>query len=124
MNKYNINENNYFIFDKESDQYMVYFLWGKFDFRLFFRIADEAEAKKVKKLGYQDQNGKFFVPDKLQHKLFDEWYDFKKVTSHGFTFEEVQWVYGKKVHFAEFPKDLLVNAAKLSAMELDLTPLA
>lgn len=122
MNKYDIESNSYFIFDKDSSNYMVYFLWGKFDFRMYFRKTDQAEATAKKKVGFQNKNGEYFVADTLQHQRHGIWYDYQKVTSHGFTFEETEWHHEGKIYYAEFPKELFVVAAKLSAEELNMIP--
>ncbi|MBF0287685.1 MAG: hypothetical protein HQM14_07685 [SAR324 cluster bacterium] len=123
MNKYMVDGNSYFIFDQESSCHMVYFLWGKFDFRLFFRQIEQSEALAKKKLCFQDADKNYLITDKLQHLFQGEWYDFKKVTSHGFTFEETQWIHDGKVHFAEFPKEIMAVAADIASQELNLTRL-
>ena len=120
MNKYEIENNSYFIFDKDSSEHMVYFLWGKFDFRLYFRQAEKAEVARNPKISFEDTKGECFVADKLQHQRHGQWYQFQKVTSHGFTFEETQWEWEGQIHYAEFPRELFVVAAKVSAKELGL----
>lgn len=118
MNKYIVENNNYFIFDKDTAKYMVYFLWGKFDFRLYFCEVKKDVSKK-KNISFKGKDNKYFLADKLQHQFRGEWYDFQKVTSHGFTFEETEWVKEEKTHYAEFPKELFNVAAKICAEELD-----
>lgn len=120
MNKYDFEGNSYFIFDKDTASGMVYFLWGKFDFRLYFRKTDEKEATAKKKISFQGENGTYFVADKLQHQRHGIWYDYQKVTSHGFTFQETQWSHEGKTYYAEFPKEFFVVAAHISAQELNL----
>ncbi len=122
MNKYEVENNSYFIFDKDSSEYMVCFLWGKFDFRIYFREANSAEVAKKPKISFENESGAYFMVEQLQHQRHGDWYDFQKVTSHGFTFEETMWNYEGKIHYAEFPKELLVVAAKVAAEELDLKP--
>ncbi len=124
MNKYIVDGNSYFIFDQESSLRMVYFLWGKFDFRIFFRKVEQSEALAKKNQSFQDADQNYLVADKLQHLFRGEWYDFQKVTSHGFTFEETQWHHNGRFHFAEFPKELFAVAAKIASQELNLTPFA
>ena len=120
MNKYEIENNSYFIFDKDTSIPLVYFLWGKFDFRLYFRKTGKAEVIANKKIGFRDETGTCFVADKLQHQRHGVWYDFQRVSSHGFTFEETEWIQDGKIHHAEFPKALFQVAAKVSAKELGM----
>ncbi len=120
MNRYEIENNSYYIFDKDTSIPLVHFLWGKFDFRLNFRKTDKAEAIASKKLGFRDETGTYFVADKLQHQRHGFWYDFQKVSYHGFTFEETEWIHDGKIHHAEFPKALFQIAATVSAKELGM----
>ncbi|MBF0277641.1 MAG: hypothetical protein HQM13_07625 [SAR324 cluster bacterium] len=122
MNKFEVDNNSYFIFDKDSSEHMVCFLWGKFDFRMYFRKAVSEETAKKPKISFTDENGNYYIADRLQHQRHGEWYDFQKVTSHGFTFEETLWQHGEKVYYAEFPKELFVVAAEVSSQELGLKP--
>ena len=120
MNRYEVENNSYFIFDKDSSIPLVYFLWGKFDFRLYFRKTDKAEAIASENLGFQDETGAYFVADKLQHQRHGDWYEFQKVSSHGFTFEETEWIHHGKIFHAEFPNALFQIAAQVSAEELGM----
>ena len=124
MNKYDFEGNSYFIFDKNTSESMVYFLWGKFDFRMYFRKTDQEEATAKKKVSFQDENGEYFVADKLQHQRHGVWYDYRKVTSHGFTFQETEWNHEGETYYAEFPKEFFVVAAKISAQELNMHPVS
>ena len=81
MNKYTINNNNFFIFDKNLDQQKLHFLWGKFDFRIKFQAVEKPEQAQ-----YQDDAGNFFAMDYLEGLLKKEWHRFERVTGHGFTF--------------------------------------
>ena len=120
MNRYEIENNSYYIFDKDASIPLVHFLWGKFDFRLNFRKTDKAEAIASQKLGFQDERGTYFVADNLQLQRHGVWYDFQKVSYHGFTFEETEWKHDGKIHHAEFPKALFQVAATVSAKELGM----
>ncbi len=123
MQQYTIDNNNYFIFDQSSAEHMVYFLWGKFDFRAYLHKVEESAALKNKQKACRDNEGGYYIIKKLQHRVKEEWYDFKRVTSHGFTFEETKWENGTKLHYAEFPRELMAIATQVTAKELGMTPL-
>lgn len=123
MKRYTVDNNNYFIFQTDAENHSVTFLWGKFDFRLSFKASDEVTARSRRYEGFEDQEGRFWVVDTLQHRHQDLWYDYQRVADHGFTFEEVEFAREEDRLFFEFPKNLMRVAASIAAEELALKAL-
>ncbi len=114
MKSHKINNNNYFIFDKDLKDQKLHFLWGKFDFRIKFRSVEDRKQAQ-----YQDHAGNFFAMDYLEGFLKKQWHRFERVTGHGFTFEETCWSFDGSLFYVELPKNLKRAAMELAAIEFD-----
>ena len=117
MNQHTINNNNYFIFDKDISEQKLHFLWGKFDFRIKFRLATQGEYAQ-----YEDASGNLFIIDFLEGFLKKQWHRYEKVTGHGFTFEETCWSLDGNLFYVELPKNLRQAAMQLAALEFHWQP--
>jgi hypothetical protein len=122
MKTHTIGVNTFAIFDKEEKGgvWMLHFIWGKKDFRIYLgRSADGENGKLHGPVLHSEQHGNL-VLTRLQYLNAFEWYDYQKVSGHGLANEEVCWRHGKSVHYVELPRDFLDIAVELACREFGL----
>ena len=122
MNTHTIGVNTFAIFEKveKGGVWMLQFIWGKKDFRVYLgRSADGDNAKLHGPVLHSEQHGDVVVT-RLQYLYAFEWYDYHKVAGHGLANEEVAWRKGKSVRYVELPKDFLDIAVELACREFGM----
>lgn len=83
-----------FEINKDNDDVTIDIVWGKLDFRLHLVRGGDKEMQIAH----------------LQMRRKHEWLEFKKVTAHGFTYEETKWEspQGETIH-VELPHSFRKN---------------
>jgi hypothetical protein len=123
MKTHVIDNNTYAIFEK-SDKggvWMVHFIWGKKDFRLFVgRRSDLQSADGHGPVLNAEEVGEVVVT-RLQYLNAFEWYDYEGVAGHGLSREEVRWSKGKTRRYVELPRDFFDRAVELACREFGFT---
>ncbi len=122
MTTHTIGNNNFSIFAKEEKGgvWMLQFLWGKKDFRIFLgRKSDGSESHFKAPALHSEEHGALVVT-RLQYLNAFEWYDFLRVAGHGLAAEEVGWRHGNKTRYVELPKDFVDIAVELACREFGL----
>lgn len=122
MTTHTLSNNTYAIFNKEEKGgvWMLQFLWGKKDFRIYLgrnmeRPGTEAPGPVLR----SESHGDLRVT-RLQYLNAFEWHDYRKVAGHGLAFEEVCWERGKARRYVELPKDFFETAVELACREFGL----
>lgn len=122
MVTHTIGVNTFAIFEKEQKGgvWMVHFLWGKKDFRIYLgRKIDGAHQNYDGPILFSPEKEVVTVT-KLQYLNSFEWYDFLKVAGHGLANEEVCWTLGKQRRYVELPKGFFDIAVALACLEFGL----
>jgi hypothetical protein len=122
MKTYTIGIDTFAIFNKEEKGgvWMLQFIWGKKDFRIYLgRSTDGENAKLEAPVLESGVHGKLVVT-RLQYLYAFEWYDYQKVSGHGLAREEVCWRKGKAVRYVELPRDFFDTALELACREFGL----
>jgi hypothetical protein len=122
MKTHTIGNNTFAIFNREEKGgvWLLQFIWGKKDFRLYLgRSADGDNAKLKGPVLHSDTHGDLVVT-RLQYLNAFEWYDYDKVSGHGLASEDVCWRKGKTLHYVELPRDFLEIAVELACLEFGL----
>ncbi|MDH4121475.1 MAG: hypothetical protein OEV94_07215 [Deltaproteobacteria bacterium] len=124
LKSYSLGTENYSIFESwhRGQVYMVHFIWGKKDFRIY--LDSGALGHKEKDSGrfharLLDGDEEIRV-SRLQYLYHFEWYDFDEVVGHGKSREEIRWLLGKEKHVVELPKDFFLAALELAIREHNL----
>ena len=105
---------------REGERWMVQFIWGKKDFRVYLDKADSAASSSGHPPVLKIPDDGEMVVSKLQYLNNFEWYDYEKVSGHGLAFEEVRWCKGKTRRYLELPKDFFNIAVEIACREFDL----
>jgi hypothetical protein len=122
MQVHTIGNQSYAIFSKveKGGVWMLQFIWGKKDFRIYLgRSADGENAKLHGPVLHSEAHGDAVVT-RLQYLNAFEWYDYHKVAGHGLANEEVCWQLGKAVRYVELPKDYFEIAVELACREFGM----
>jgi hypothetical protein len=122
MKTHTIGNNTFAVFEREEKGgiWMLQFIWGKKDFRIYLgRSADGENAKLQGPVLHSEPHGDLVVT-RLQYLNAYEWYDYHKVAGHGLANEEVCWRKGKTLRYVELPKDFFDTAVELACREFGL----
>ena len=105
---------------RKGEHWMVQFIWGKKDFRVYLDKADAVASSSNHPPVLKIPDDGEMVVSKLQYLNNFEWYDYEKVSGHGLAFEEVRWIRGKTKRYLELPKDFFNIAVEIACREFDL----
>ena len=124
MKTHTIENNTYAIFQKEekSGVWMLHFIWGKKDFRLYLDAKSGGGHALHGAETLHTAEGKDVFATRLQYLNAFEWYDYKKVAGHGLSREEVCWMREKTRRYVELPQNFLGVAMELACLEFGLSP--
>lgn len=125
MTRYRFGNETFAVFDKfqRGGVWMLQFIWGKKDFRIYLgRHSD-----------YGDSNNKIQGPILISNKKQEKisltrlqylnaflWYDYLRVIGHGLIYEEILWARGQEQRCVELPRDFKAIALELVCMEFRL----
>lgn len=124
MTTHKIGNNTFTVFSKEEKGgvWLLHFLWGKKDFRLYLgRKADMGTAELPASPTLESEAQGEVLVTQLQYLNAFEWYDFVKIAGHGLAMEEVCWARGKLRRYVELPKGFQEIAVELACREFGLT---
>jgi hypothetical protein len=113
---------NFFVFEtrQDGDTWMVHFIWGKKDFRIYLRPADVAGSGAVPMAEVQGADGRALHVTALQYLNQFEWYEYDGLSGHGLHHDEVRWKRGKQKRYVELPKDFFDISVRIACGELGL----
>ena len=122
MNTHALGNETFAIFAKEAKGgvWMLQFIWGKKDFRIYLGRSADGENAKLGGPALEADDGSPVVVTRLQYLNAFEWYDYGKVAGHGLAREEVGWRKGRQVRYVELPRDFFNIAVELSCREFGL----
>ena len=114
--------NTFAIFNAEEKGgvWLLQFIWGKKDFRLYLGRSADGENAKLQGPALHSETHGDLVVSRLQYLNAFEWYDYHKVSGHGLANEEVCWRKGKTLRTVELPRDFLDIALALACREFGL----
>lgn len=114
--------NNFHIWDKQvkGGVWMLYYIWGKKDFRLYLGRRSDYQHEQPPGPVLVADDGTELVVTRLQYLNNFEWYDYQGVVGHGLSYEETRWRLGKRVRYVELPKDFFDTAVELGCREFGL----
>ncbi len=124
MTTHTIGNNTFAVFSKEEKGgvWMLHFLWGKKDFRIYLgRKADMSGGKPPATLVLDSEEHGEVLVTRLQYLNAFEWYEFVKIAGHGLAMEEVCWAHGNLRRYVELPKGFRDTAVELACREFGLT---
>ncbi|MDH4224754.1 MAG: hypothetical protein OEW12_03805 [Deltaproteobacteria bacterium] len=122
MKTHSLGTDTYAIFDhwNKGSVWMIHFLWGKKDFRLYMEAPEAAKAKGARGPLLRTKAGLIMV-SRLQYLYNFQWYDYEGVGGHGLAREETRWVRGREKRTVELPKDFFEVAVDLACLEFGIT---
>lgn len=110
--KFGIESYHVFATRQERHGWMVHFVWGKKDFRIWLDHAHGEGEQPGPVL--ESPDGERFVVRRLQYLNQFEWYDFDDVVGHGLHHDEVRWRKGRLKRYVELPGDFYDTAAAVA----------
>ena len=122
MKTYSIDNHTYAIHatSEQGGVWMVHFLWGKKDFRIFLERAGSSSAEAaLPGTLHSEATGNLSV-SRFQYLYNFEWYEYDRVSGHGLALEEVRWMRGKTRRYVELPQGFLDAAIELARREFGL----
>lgn len=125
MQTHTIGTDTYAIFDKSDNGgvWMVQFLWGKKDFRIYLERAGSTQSeRRLPGLLNSETTGDLAV-SRMQYLYNYDWYEYDRVCGHGLAMEEIRWVRGNTKRYLELPKDFLDTAIEITCREFGLNRL-
>jgi hypothetical protein len=113
---------NFLVFEarQEPGQWMVQFIWGKKDFRIYLQPGPAPAPGGHGLPVVLSPSGEPVTVTALQYLNNYEWYDFDAATGHGLSHDEVRWTRGKAKRYVELPKDFLDIAVAIACREFRL----
>lgn len=121
MKTHTIGNQVFAVFDT-SDKggiWMVQFIWGKKDFRIYLSRRNTA-SKTIGHAQMRTAGGEELVVSRLQYLYNFEWYDFEKVADHGLASEKVLFRRERDSRYVELPKDFYDIAVGITSREFGL----
>ena len=122
MKQYTRRLQNYAIFKAETmgGVWMLHFIWGKKDFRLYLQ---EAQPSLPLLFGRQltTVDHKVLQMTRFQYLYNFTWWEYQGVKGHGLALEEVRWINAERQNrYLEVPKDFLECAMEMACHEFNL----
>lgn len=121
MKTYTIGNQVFAIFES-SDKggvWMVQFIWGKKDFRVYLSRKSTA-ASHLEHAAMRTETGEELVVGRLQYLYNFEWFDYVKVADHGLANEKILFRKEKNSRYVELPKDFYDIAVELACLVFSL----
>jgi len=118
---YTIGNQVFAIFEssEKGGVWMVQFIWGKKDFRIYLGRRTTA-AGSVGSGTLATSAKEELVVSRLQYLYNFEWYDFAKVADHGLASEKVLFKKDRNSRYVELPKDFYDIATELACLVFGL----
>jgi hypothetical protein len=109
------------VFDRadKGGIWMLQFIWGKKDFRIYLSRRGSAPAALGAAVLHSAAAGEVEV-GRLQYLYNFEWWDFVKVADHGLAREKVQFRRERQRRYVDLPKDFYDIAVDLACREFGL----
>ncbi|MDH4247334.1 MAG: hypothetical protein OEW39_05915 [Deltaproteobacteria bacterium] len=120
LTRHTIENESYAIFQKteKGRVWMLQFLWGKKDFRVF--LGDKNEATGILPIELTSESRGSLVVVRLEYLNAFEWFQFDGVTGHGIAKEEIRWKRDRQTRYLELPKNFSEVAVELACREFGL----
>lgn len=119
MKTHTFGNQTFAIFDT-SDKggvWMVQFIWGKKDFRIYLGRAGSVSTGPAR-LGSKSSGE--VVVTRLQYLYNFEWHEYVRVGDHGLASEKVQFKKDGASRYVELPKDFYDIAVEIACLEFGL----
>jgi len=120
VNTYTFGPETFAIFEhwNKGNVWMLHFIWGKKDFRLYLeKTAWREENAPGTVLLTKDG---MVVVNRLQYLYNFNWYDYDGVSGHGMTREDTRWRRGPETRYMELPREFYSHAVELACLEFEL----
>ena len=120
MTRYTLGNETFAIFQKteKGRVWMLHFLWGKKDFRIF--LGDKNETQGVHGVELSRDDNTTLVVSRLEYLNAFEWFQYDAVTGHGIAKEEIRWKRERQKRYLELPKGFFESAVELACREFKL----
>lgn len=115
MKTYTIGNQVFAIFDssEKGGVWMVQFIWGKKDFRIYLSRRSTA-ASSVGHAALKSAAGEELVVGRLQYLYEFEWYDYVKVVEHGLANEKILFRKERASRYVELPRNFYDIAVEIT----------
>ena len=122
MKSHKIGVNTYSVFSREEEGgvWILQFIWGKKDFRIYLGRENQVGEKEALGPPLRGADGNRVIATRLEYLYAFEWYTYAGVSGHGLDREEVCWERGGKKRYVELPKPFLEIAQEVACMEFGL----
>ena len=120
MTRHTIGNESYAIFQKleKGRVWMLQFLWGKKDFRIY--LGDKSESTGIQHVELTGENSGVLVVTRLEYLNNFEWFQFDGVSGHGIAKEEIRWKRESQQRYLELPKGFFDAAVEMACREFKL----
>ena len=122
MKTHKLNNETYAIFQttEKGGLWMVHFIWGKKDFRIYLERHPPGSPPPARgPVLHSERTGPVRV-ERLQYLYNFEWYDYDRLGGHGLNHDEVRWKRGGETRYVELPKDFFDAAVYVACQEFGL----
>jgi hypothetical protein len=103
---------------EQEGVWMVQFIWGKKDFRIYLGGAGSVAGGPARLAAKAKED---LVVTRLQYLYNFDWYEFVRVADHGLASEKVLFKKDAQTRYAELPKEFYDIAVEIACDEFSLT---
>ena len=122
VDTHTIETDTFAIFEKseKGNLLMVYFIWGKKDFRIFLEKKGSVGSSDSASPEIHSSKSGTYQLARLEYLFQYEWYTYDKVAGHGLAHDEVRWIKGGAARYLELPSHFLEKALELVCREFNM----